>query len=78
MEIRTVNIEEDLEHILDSISFPVTKAELIQKAEKAGLSACGIKLLRSFPARFYRSKRELLGYYLRFRTLDVDMLCAPT
>lgn len=54
----------DLELLLENISFPLTKAEIIHKAEARGVSLPLLSLLRNLPSRFYRSKNELISQYI--------------
>jgi hypothetical protein len=51
----------DLELILENILFPVTKAEIIRKAEVKTVPLDMLVLLRNLPSRFYRSKSELVA-----------------
>ena len=53
--------DEDLELLLESVSFPLTKAEIIQKAEAKRVPPYLLGLLRNLPSRFYHSKNELIG-----------------
>jgi len=48
-----------LEPLLENTSFPLTKAEIIHKAEAQGVPSPLLALLRNLPSRFYRSKNEL-------------------
>ena len=59
--IHSVVNDKDLEHLLGSISFPLTKAEIIQKAEAKRVPPYLLGLLRNLPSRFYHSKNELIG-----------------
>jgi hypothetical protein len=56
--------DKDIEPLLDDISFPLTKAELIHKAEVQGVPPSTLALLRRLPSRFYQSKDEFIGYCL--------------
>ena len=49
------------ESLLVIISFPLTKAELIRRAEAEGFPLPILWLLRNLPSRFYRSKNELIS-----------------
>jgi len=50
-----------LELLLESVSFPLTKAELIHEAEVKRVPPYLLGLLRNLPSRFYHSKDELIG-----------------
>ncbi len=50
-----------LELLLEGISFPLTKAEIIHHAELKGVSPSLLGLFRRLPSRFYRSKDELIS-----------------
>jgi hypothetical protein len=56
--------DKDIEPLLDDISFPLTKAEIIHKAEVQGVPPSTLALLRRLPSRFYQSKGEFIGYCL--------------
>ncbi|WP_424948515.1 DUF2795 domain-containing protein [Dehalococcoides mccartyi] len=49
---------------MKSISFPLTKAEIIHNAESKGVSPSLLGLFRKLPSRFYRSKYELISQCL--------------
>jgi hypothetical protein len=51
----------DLESLLINISFPLTKAEIIHRAEAEGFPLPILWLLRNLPSRFYRSKNEFIS-----------------
>ena len=53
--------DKDLELLLESFSFPLTKAEIIHKAEAKRVPPYLLGLLRNLPSRFYHSKNELIG-----------------
>jgi len=53
--------EKHLETLLENAPFPLTKAEIIHKAETKGIPLSLLGLLRSLPSRFYRSKGELVS-----------------
>lgn len=53
--------ENDFESLLESIPFPLTKAEIVQIAKRNRVSSDTLRLLRDLPSRFYRSKNELIG-----------------
>ena len=50
-----------LEPLLENISFPLTKAEIIHKAEAKQVPPYLLGLLRNLPSRFYHSKDELIS-----------------
>jgi hypothetical protein len=54
----------DLEILMEVVSFPLTKAEIIYKAEAKGVRPSIIGLLRKLPSRFYHSKDELINQCL--------------
>ncbi len=51
----------DFEPLLINISFPLTKAEIIHRAEAEGFPLPILWLFRNLPSRFYRSKNELIS-----------------
>ncbi len=53
--------DRDLELLLEKASFPLTKAELVHKAEAKRVPLDLLLLLRRLPSRFYRSKDELIS-----------------
>ncbi len=53
--------DRDLDQLLERVSFPLTKAEIIHNAELKGFSPSLLGLLRKLPSRFYRSKDELIS-----------------
>jgi hypothetical protein len=59
--IPSVVNDKNLEHLLESVSFPLTKDEIIQKAEAKRVPPYLIGLFRNLPSRFYQSKNELIG-----------------
>jgi hypothetical protein len=66
----------DIESLLESVSFPSTKAEIIHKAEAKGVPPHLLGLLRNFPSRFYRSKDEVISHYvsrsMRYSRIDFN------
>ena len=54
--------ETDLDLLFENASFPLTKAELIYKAEMAGVSLTVLELIHSLPSRFYRSRAEVINH----------------
>jgi len=59
--ISSVINEKHLRVLLENDSFPLTKAEIIHKAEAKGVPLTTLSLLRKLPSRFYRSKGELIS-----------------
>ena len=53
--------EKYLETLLENTPFPLTKAEIIHKAEAKGVPLPLLGLFRNLPSRFYRSKGELIS-----------------
>ncbi|AMU86009.1 DUF2795 domain-containing protein [Dehalococcoides mccartyi] len=53
--------DKDLDQLLERVSFPLTKAEIIHNAELKGVSPSLLGLFRKLPSRFYRSKDELIS-----------------
>jgi hypothetical protein len=53
--------DKGLELLLEGISFPLTKAEIIHNAELKGVSPSLLVLFRRLLSRFYRSKEELIS-----------------
>jgi hypothetical protein len=53
--------DKDLELLLESVSFPLTKAEIIHRAEVKGAPPYLLGSLRKLPSRFYHSKNELIS-----------------
>jgi hypothetical protein len=53
--------EKDLGRLLESFSFPLTKAEIIHNAEACQGSQYLLDLLRKLPSRFYHSEIELVS-----------------
>ncbi len=51
----------DFEPLLINILFPLTKADIIHRAEAEGFPLPILWLLRNLPSRFYRSKNELIS-----------------
>lgn len=51
----------DFEPLLINLSFPLTKAEIIHRAEAEGFPLPTLWLLRNLPSRFYRLKNELIS-----------------
>jgi hypothetical protein len=59
--ISSVVNDKDLEHLLESVSYPLTKAEIIHKAEAKRVPSTLLGLLHKLPSRFYHSKDELIS-----------------
>ena len=59
-----ISTKADFESILENASFPLTKAELIQKAKMAGVSLAVLNLIYRLPSRFYHSRRELVNQFI--------------
>jgi hypothetical protein len=53
--------DRDLELLLKNVSYPLTKADLIYKAKSMGVPPYLMSMLKHLPARFYRSKNEIIN-----------------
>jgi Protein of unknown function (DUF2795) len=53
--------DKDFALLLESVSFPLTKAEIIRKAEANRVPPTLLGLLHKLPSRFYHSKDEFIG-----------------
>ena len=53
--------EVDLEPILEGVSFPLTKAELKHRARMVKVPLPILDMINKLPARFYRSRSEVIG-----------------
>ena len=56
--------EVDFEPILEGASFPLTKAELKQRAIIARVPLSVLDLVNKLPARFYRSRSEVICEFI--------------